>query len=48
MEEKLCGPFLASGVAVVLLNAEYLWGILEENKEENFYLRIFLILRNLY
>lgn len=42
------GPFLASGVAVVLLNAQYLWGILEENKGEIFYLRIFLILRDFY
>lgn len=27
------GPFLASGVAVVLLNAEYLWEILEQRRK---------------
>lgn len=41
-------PFLASGVAVVILNAEYFGGILEENKGDIFYLRIFLILRDFY
>lgn len=28
------GPFLASGVAVVLLNAAYLWEILEEQRRK--------------
>lgn len=41
-------PFLAGGVAVIIRNAENLWGILEENKGEFFYLRIFLILRDFY